>query len=472
MSPKHDTIAFMDDNTTKRILGFPDEFWIAFVIMVGFFLKIIFDISTGYTFQARNLGMWTYLEPGQAHEGTLGVIQYLFENHRFPDFDPRTVSGFESPPLFHILCALFLDLFHRAAGWKIGTCLHTLQCFNAIFVTAGSLSEIGILRKCGLVGRELVASILFMTFFPAFYIMGASFSAEAMCFMFCTFALNNAITWYRTKEMKHITRTAVFFGLGMSTSYAASAILPAILSFMILAVRDKRFGRKNNKAPYKKFFKAPFKRFFIIAGIGALWWPVYNLIRFGVPLFYRKFSYESWEMLKGRYSVWMRIKLPSINEFSDMQIDSGGKYLYNIWAQTLKTAIFDYNAINMELRVTYIMAGLLLFMNILLCVLFHVMWIRSLMGHRMKREVKVFTGVGYLGALIGYAVFCLRNPIVSAMNFCFIPTIILYPITGMAICGAAGRNATGLDRILTRVCNWVIVIFAVVAAFLFGYYAA
>ena len=155
MSPKHDTIAFMDDNTTKRILGFPDEFWIAFVIMVGFFLKIIFDISTGYTFQARNLGMWTYLEPGQAHEGTLGVIQYLFENHRLPDFDPRTVSGFESPPLFHILCAFFLDLFHRAAGWKIGTCLHTLQCFNAIFVTAGSLSEIGILRKCGLVGREL-----------------------------------------------------------------------------------------------------------------------------------------------------------------------------------------------------------------------------------------------------------------------------------------------------------------------------
>ena len=92
MSPKHDTIAFMDDNTTKRILGFPDEFWIAFVIMIGFFLKIIFDISTGYTFQARNLGMWTYLEPGQAHEGTLGVIQYLFENHRLPDFDPRTVN--------------------------------------------------------------------------------------------------------------------------------------------------------------------------------------------------------------------------------------------------------------------------------------------------------------------------------------------------------------------------------------------
>ena len=241
---------------------------------------------------------------------------------------------------------------------------------------------------------------------------------------------------------------------------------------MILAVRDKRFVRKTLKAPYKKIFKAPFTRFFIIAGIGALWWPVYNFIRFGVPLFYRKFSYESWEMLKGKYSGWMRIRIPSINEFSDLQIDSGGKYLYNIWAQTLKTSIFDYNAINMELRVTYIMAGLLLFMNILLCLLFHVMWIRSLMGHRMKREVKVFTGVGYLGALIGYAVFCLRNPIVSAMNFCFIPTIILYPITGMAICGAAGRNATGLDRILTRVCNWVIVIFAVVAAFLFGYYAA
>ena len=464
MSPKHDTIASMDDNTTKRILGFPDEFWIAFVIMVGFFLKIIFDVSSGYNFQARNLGAWTYLEPGQAHEGTLGVIQYLFENHRFPDFDPRTVSGFENPPLYYIFCALFLHAFHRGAGWKVGTCLHTLQCINTIFVTAGSLCEIGILRKCGLVGRELVASILFMTFFPAYYIIGASFSVEAMCFMFCTFALYNSITWYRTKEMKHIIRTAVFFCFLMSTSYAASAILPAVLSVMILAARDKRFGRKS--------LYAPFGRFFIIAGIGSLWWPVYNFIRFGVPLFYRKFSYESWEMLKGRYSVWMRIKIPSINEFSDMQIDSGGKYLYNIWAQTLKTSIFDYNAINMELRPTYIMAGILLFMNILLCVLFHVMWIRSLMGHRMRREIRVFTGVGYLGALIGYAVFCLRNPIVSAMNFCYIPTIILYPITGMAICGAAGRNATGLDRILTRVCNWVIVFFAVVAAFLFGYYAA
>ena len=254
------------------------------------------------------------------------------------------------------------------------------------------------------------------------------------------------------------------FRAGMSVSYTASAILPAVLSVMILAVRDKRFGRKS--------LRAPFIRFFMIAGVGALWWPVYNFFRFGVPLFYRKFSYESWEMLKGKYSVWMRIRIPSINEFSDMQIDSGGKYLYNIWAQTLKTAIFDYNAINMELRPTHFMAGLLLFMNILLCVLFHVMWIRSLVGHRMRREIKVFTGVGYLGALIGYTVFCLRNPIVSAMNFCYIPTIILYPITGMAICGAAGRNASGLDRILTKVCNWVIVVFAVVAAFLFGYYAA
>ena len=63
----------------------------------------------------------------------------------------------------------------------------------------------------------------------------------------------------------------------------------------------------------------------------------------------------------------------------------------------------------------------------------------------------------------------LKEQIYDKIN---VPVWALDIVIVLLVAALAGRNATGLDRILTRVCNWVIVFFAVVAAFLFGYYAA
>ena len=95
----------MNKTKTKRILGFPDLFWIGFVIMVGFFLKLVYDIQAGWTITSHDLGVW--LEEGwRPGGGVLGVIQYYYNMHRLPDIDPRTLTGYAGPPLYYMMVKL------------------------------------------------------------------------------------------------------------------------------------------------------------------------------------------------------------------------------------------------------------------------------------------------------------------------------------------------------------------------------
>ena len=48
----------MNEGKSRRILGFPDEFWIGFVIMIGIFLKLVYDVAAGYAISTHNLGDW------------------------------------------------------------------------------------------------------------------------------------------------------------------------------------------------------------------------------------------------------------------------------------------------------------------------------------------------------------------------------------------------------------------------------
>ena len=67
----------------KRFMGIPDEFWIGFVIMVGFFLKLVYVIHLGFTSGTLNPGAWSDLTAGQFSRITVNV---LFDTHGLADF--------------------------------------------------------------------------------------------------------------------------------------------------------------------------------------------------------------------------------------------------------------------------------------------------------------------------------------------------------------------------------------------------
>ena len=453
----------MGDRQNRRILGIPDEFWIGFVITIGFFLKFVYNVKVGYRFSPHEIGAWTEIVNGVPNGGHIGVIQYYFQFHKLPDFNPMLVNGMANPPLFYIASAFYMWIFHGLLGWQAGSCLHLVQCVNIIYVMVGVFSGVRILSRFGISGRKLIASILFVTFFPTFTNLGAALNPDALVFMFMMLTLNGILDWYETRKRRKIIATAVLFGLGMATKYSMAMLLPTIILIYVLGgFYDVRM-QKNTFARHGVIFAA-------LGGGISLFWPLVNAIRFRMPLFYAEPTYEPWEVLKG-VSLAQRLGPPSLRSLLHLHLTNDLKNECNLWSQTFKSAIVDENAINTSQVVTYLLTVMLLLLTILLCITMHAMLVRVLIGRREKLDTKLFIAVSYGSILLAYVSYCMRYPAVSVMNFRYIPVILVFPLLGMGLCGKGNPGGNLFDRITTHLSHWLILIISALSAFLFGFYA-
>ncbi len=445
-------------STSKRILGFPDAFWIGYAIMVAIFLKLVFDIQHDYAAFTPHVGKWTELARGTAHSGNLGVIQYYFTYHHLPDFSPMGTTGYADPPFFYIFCAGLLELTHRLGHWAIGTCLHCISCLNAIFTLVGTLSGIGLLRKAGIRGRGLVAAILFLLFFPAYYFLGQRLNGDAMAFMFSALSLNAAAGWFQTRRKRTLIFSAVFFGLGTLTSFAAFAVLPALIALVVQAGLD---GRTEGRV-----FRSQIIPSAIVAGAMSLVWPIYNLIRFGVPLFYAG-APEGFMEVGAGVSFFERMNPLHIFALFDPEMVNALDTGANIPMQSFRSAFFSEYLMTFT-DFTRMLSKVYLFLGIFVLLLMHVLWIWALFTDSMSRPLKVFTVVGYVAMIIGHVCICLGIPYAEMADFRFLPAIVFFPLLGMA---SMGKREEKTARFFVAVENWSIFIFALVTAFLIGFYA-
>lgn len=449
----------MQKSAPKRILGIPDEFWIGFVIMCGFFLKLTYNLHIGYRFSTHNLGEWKEFG-SEITSGTLGIIRYYYTHHFLPDFDPRELTGYAEPPFYYIFSALLMELFHRLLGWSIGISLRLIQCANVIYITAGSFCGIGIMNKLGVRKRKLVVAILFITFFPPFYNLSALLTPDAMSFMFIMLAMYNTVSWFDSRRENALIRTSVLFGLGMLTAYHNILVLPFIVILMIFAKTD---GRRNETSLTRQYRKCG-----VIAAILTFIWPVYLLIRFHVPLFY--IDVQSWTKTLNGVSIWKRISIPGHSQFKDLLFRNFRTSEHNIWAQTFKTAMFDTTALNLSNVVTYFLASLLLYLNILLCLSAHVLSIIVLFTKKISYQFKCSFVITYLIMVISYVVFCLHYPYIEMMNYKMIPASALFPIAGLSLCTYDDLVRSKVLLYVNKANSWIILISSVLSAFLFGFY--
>ncbi len=454
----------MGDRKNRRILGIPDEFWIGFVIMIGFFLKFVYNARVGYGFSPHEIGEWIEMVNGHPNPGHIGVIQYYFELHKLPAFDPSTVVCYSNPPLFYIASAFYMWIFHGLFRWRVGSCLHLIQCVNIIYIMVGVFSGVRFLGRFGVKGRKIVAAILFVTFFPTFTNLTATLNPDALSFMFIMLTLNGILDFYETRKRRKIISTAVLFGLGMATKYNMIVLLPPIiLIFLLMLFYDVRTAKRVIYR-YLAIFAG-------IAGSITLFWPLWNKIRYGMPLFYTEPVYESWELIAENTGLFARIGIPGIRSLLHLHLTKNVALETNIWAQTFKTAVLDENAINTSQVVTYLLTVALLFLTIVICITAHVMLIRAIIGKQLEFEYKLFILVSYASILAAYLLFCFRHPAVSVPNIRHIAVIVFFPLIGMGVVGSEGEYAVRFDRITTRITNWSILIMSALAAFLFGFYA-
>ena len=438
-------------------MGVPDEFWILFLIMVGFFLKLVYDIKVGYMAPTPDAGVWEFLPEGAAHEGHIGYIQYLFTYHRLPGQDLRTLTAYSNPPLFYIAGALFLEVFHRMMHWAIGTCLHSLQCINVIYVMVGECSCLGILKKLGVKGRKIVIMIVFLFFYPPFYHLGAALHGGAMAFMFSMLALNSAMSWYNSRRYKTLVTAGVELGLGLMTSFTAIIVLPVI----ILLIRNGVIDGRRNEVPYRKQVRT----FSLTAGIMGLLWPIYRLIRFGIP-----FTYVEPTGVRTTGSFLFRLNLPTKAMLKHFHLVGNAALESNIWAQTFKTAIFDYNGLYLEAGTARTIALAMLYISIAICVLAHIMLIYSLLAGKTDSVYRHIMEAGYLIILGGYLLLCYLVPMTGIMDAKYLILLLLIPVAGAGLCGTGDEEDNLFEKILSGLFSVMMLIMAVLSAFMFGFY--
>lgn len=367
-------------------------------------------------------------------------------------------TGYANPPFFYIFCSWILEMTHRLGGWAIGTCLHCISCLNAIFTLVGTFCGIGLLRKAGIRGRGLVAAILFLLFFPAYYFLGQRLNGDAMAFMFSGLALNAAVGWFQTRRKRTLIFSVVFFGLGTLTSYAAFAVLPALIALVVLAGRD---GRTEGPV-----FRSQVIPSAIVAAVMSFIWPVYNLIRFGVPLFYAG-APEGFTEVGSGISFFERINPMRMFMLFDPEAVNALDNGVNIPLQTARSAFFsDYLTSFNDF--TRALSKFYLFLGIFIIVLMHILWIWALFTDCMPKPIKVFTIVGYAAMVIGFVGICLAIPYVEMADVRFLPAFAFFPLLGMA---SMGRKQERLARVLVVTENWAIFAFSLVTAFLIGFYA-
>ena len=200
----------MSGTARKRFMGIPDEFWVGFIIMVAFFLKLVYTIKIGYQSGTIYAGSWLDLTEGSIHGGHVEVIHYYFTFHKLPDFSPVGYPGYALPPLYYIISSLFMELLHRLMHWSAPVSLHVLLSLNVIYVSIGESCGLAILRRFGVRGRNLVTAVFFLFYFPGFYLLSGAMDGSALAFMFSMLALSGVLSWYDSRRQKVLLLSALY----------------------------------------------------------------------------------------------------------------------------------------------------------------------------------------------------------------------------------------------------------------------
>ena len=384
------------------------------LLLLGFVFKIIYAAQVGYNYSPHDLGELS----GNGH---LGYIQYLYLNKSLPD----TCAGqFYHPPLFHIIGAVVLAVHHVTVDYTVA--FESLQLINMLFAVIGVIYGYRILRKIGNNDWFLVIATAFLSFCPAFYIIGAELNNDCLSTMLLIMALYYALCWREKRDIFTILKIALCVGLGMLTKTNAALIAFAVgLIFLYTLIED----RKEWKRYILQFI--PFGVVCIPLGLG---WNVYRLLRFQLPLTYVLRLDNSFQYI-GDVSALARLGLPTAEQLTSCSIDWNKPADFsNIWGQTFLTMNFDEGILSLEGKLANILGICLLWISIILSLLLLIVLIRVLFSSKTEVSLKILFPINFFIMFVNYVKFAFDFPHICTMNFRYIVALQVLLIGSTVIC--------------------------------------
>ncbi len=425
------------------------------VLLFSCLLRVYFWWRMPYWVSTHDLGRLGGWSDGALGEGHLGYIQYFYRFRRLPDFDPTTVAGFYNPPLYHISVALLmggLHLFGVSPDSALKCATFVSMACACVLVAACRL----ILRELPLCAAARSAAFAFLAFFPAFYWLSFTATNDAMCMMFITLSVLFTLRWYRiplpkagaTAEKLRCYRRenllallplALSIGLGMAAKLSAVLIAPAVAAVFLAKLWQARQRCARQLV-------LPFAAFGAVSLPLGLAIPVRNLLLFHIPFSYVPGTHTPDEFSAGTSAVG-RLLFPSFAQMSHSHLDwDAFDTAANIWAQTIKTSLFDESFLSDSLVPVHIVMVFLTYLALFLAIFALALFLYFLAAKgTAPLWHKLLLGGGYAVMLLSYLRFSYLFPHPWTPSFRYIAAAFVLVAAGAAValntlCGAGRKR--------------------------------
>ena len=411
------------------------------LIFGGLVLRLMYISYTGVSTRQHDVGHFVKGDIGHA-----GYMLYLLEKRHMPDFDPRYVNQFYHPPLHHIIGALILAAV-RALGFdylKVGP--KVIQCFTVAYSTAFSVLMWRTLKKLGIHGRPLVLTTAIGVFHPSLIILSGSINNDMLAAMLTMAAVFFIVRWSKEQQLGDILGAAFSMGLGMMTKLSAVLIAPAVATVFLMVLIRK-------KAEWKRLLP----QFLLFGGVCAplgLWFPLKNLILYGVELGYvPSLGDDSGQFIDKapleRITDWSLKQLSS--PFTQWEWYHDDYNEYNPVIALLKNAMFDEDApfigsLSLQSFCTALfIAGTVtaLVSVFALCVMFS-------NKEKLPYEMKLMISEIFVVVFGCYILFCFNYPQVCTQNMRYCVPLIF---SGSAAIGLLLRRAPNSGKVIKSAAN-------------------
>ena len=311
------------------------------ILAAGFVMRAVMVLFTPLNYYQHDVSSFSGRQAG-FHDS---YILYIYDNFTIPDGDVRDLGQFYHPPLHYIISALFLRL-HNALPLKFTNDINGLKALPMLWSSFIVLYTKKILERLNINGKALVFSMLLISLNPHLIYLAIQVNNDALALMLTFAAIYFALEWYKKPELLKIVYVALSIGCAMMTKLSMGLVaFPVAWIFLVKLIKTAK--DKEKERGKKQELKLPelIKQFAVFAVVVfplGLWFPLRNLISYGVPVTYVYEIDSSAHMDVWMYSPLQRLLLPSGELLKTPFILEGGEINdFNIVLGLIKTGLFD-----------------------------------------------------------------------------------------------------------------------------------
>ena len=442
--------------TTKQI--------VLLLFFAGFLLRLDYTLYTdvSLTSMVRQHDVGRFGQHGIKHAG---YIEWFYYNGFKLQPDP-TIGQFYHPPLHHFLTAAWLRLL-TFCGFSFDRAVTSIQYLTLFYSCCCTLVIERILSLFELDGYGKVAAFALVAFHPTFILLAGSINNDVLALLFTLLAAYATLRWYQSFSMSGIAWIALSIGLGMMTKLTVAVLAPPIALLFLIKIVQVKGERLKCLAQFVVFGCISFPL--------GLWFPVWKLVRYGVPLTYvQKLSVKSSQYI-GDYTFKERLFDYSQNFFAtpfDGFLSHELSYQeYNPLVATVKTSVFGEYNLALVSRNVHFTCRMLLMVNILLILVSLVAMLGLLIRIRKTcKPIPLFFLMIYHVVLFAYFIkFCFDFPHTCSMDYRYIvPTCVMGALyIGMRLNEIEDHSSHTYSVLAQGVAGTLVAEFCILSSFLY-----